>query len=75
MTVAGQSFQRTPQMALQRFEPSLACDSWHVVRAGLHTLVGDVVSIVQGECVCLALQLTPPGAHSAEDPNGSVSEA
>ena len=60
MTVAGQSFQRTPEMALQRFEPSLACDSWHVVRAGLHTLVGDVVTIVQGR-----VPLLGSSAHAA----------
>ena len=29
----------------------------------------------RGECLCLAVQLRPPSAHSAEKLNGSVSEA
>ena len=45
-TVAGERSQRTPQIALQLLDPSLACDSCHRIRAAPHTFVGDVVTIV-----------------------------
>ena len=32
-------------------------------------------SSCKSECLCLAVQLTPPSVHSAEELNGSVSEA
>ena len=48
MTVAGQSFQLTPQAALRLLEPPLAFDGCHRIRAALHTFVGDVVTIIQG---------------------------